>query len=72
MATNKTNMKPASAEEITNEKKFPLNVLKANCTKLFGVTSSTFAGATTDVSDGEYTIAYINNKVKNWLKKEVQ
>ncbi|MDD2979530.1 MAG: hypothetical protein PHN80_06105 [Hespellia sp.] len=68
----KKEMETPTVSEVSETKKFPLSVLRDNCTKLFGVTSSTFAGATVGLSDGEYTIADMNNKIKVWLKKEVK
>jgi len=54
------------------ERKFPYEVLKANCMKLFRVTSSTFIGATIGMESGAYTIAEMQSIVKGWLKKEVK
>ena len=54
------------------ERKFPYEVLKANCMKLFRVTSSTFIGATIGMESGAYTIAEMQSVVKGWLKKEVK
>lgn len=35
------------------------------------VTSSTFAGATADLPDGEYSIQEVHEHIKAWLEKEV-
>lgn len=60
-------------EMAVEEIKFPLNILRENCMKLFGVTSSTFAGAATNIpEDGEYTLTEIKNKINLWLTKEVK
>ena len=56
----------------SKERKFPYEVLKANCMKLFRVTSSTFIGATIGMESGAYTIAEMQSIVKGWLKKEVK
>jgi len=54
------------------ERKFPLKVLRENSIELFGVTSSTFAGATSQQKDQEYTISEIKKIIETWLKKEVK
>lgn len=56
----------------SDERKFPYEVLEANCMKLFHVTSSTFAGATIGMESGAYTIADMQSIVDAWLKKEVK
>lgn len=57
---------------VTKEEKFPLEELQKNCIELFGVTSSTFAGATHVLGDGEYTIAEVKKQINTWLSKEVK
>ena len=54
------------------ETKFPLATLKQDCIKLYGITSSTFAGATMSLPDGEYTIEEVRIVINKWLKKEVK
>lgn len=54
------------------ERKFSYEVLKANCMKLFHVTSSTFIGATIGKEGEEYTIAEMKSLIDSWLKKEVK
>ncbi len=69
------NVADQAAEEpakTSDERKFPYEVLKANCVKLFRVTSSTFIGATIGMESGAYTIAEMQSIVKAWLKKEVK
>lgn len=56
----------------SEERKFPYEVLKANCMKLFHVTSSTFIGATIGREGEEYTIAEMQSLIDSWLKKEVK
>lgn len=53
------------------EKKFSLDEIRKSCMKLFHVTSSTFAGATADLPDGEYSIQEVHEHIKAWLEKEV-
>ena len=64
-------MEQPTAEEVTEEKKFSLEEIRKSCMKLFHVTSSTFAGATADLPDGEYSIQEVNEHIKAWLEKEV-
>ncbi len=51
--------------------KFPMEKLAAGCMKLFGVSSSTFAGATHGMS-GEHTVAEVQEHINKWLRKEVK
>lgn len=58
--------------KISDERKFPYEVLKANCMKLFHVTSSTFIGATIGKENEKYTITEMKCIIDTWLKKEVK
>lgn len=60
--------KPVEALE---EPKFPYDVLKANCVKLFGVTSSTFIGATIGKEDNNFTVAQMKQIIDDWLNKPI-
>jgi hypothetical protein len=51
--------------------KFSIETLSKNCKKLFGVSQSTYAGATFGLT-GEFTVEEMDGKIKNWLKKEVK
>lgn len=64
--------KETKASEVKEGKKFSLKVLRDNCVNLFGVTSSTFAGATVDLADEKFTITEVKTKVDTWLKKGVK
>lgn len=71
----KENLAAQAAEEpakTSDERKFPYEVLKENCMKLFHVTSSTFAGATIGKENGSYSIAEMQRLIEVWLKKEVK
>lgn len=61
-----------SSEERSGERKFPYEVLKANCMKLFHVTSSTFAGATAGKESGTYSISEMESILDLWLKKKIK
>ena len=50
--------------------KFPVARLREKCYDLFGVTTSTFDGATYGLS-GEYTVEEMKDKIRIWQKKEV-
>lgn len=71
MAKNEEQAVSASATNKA-EKKFPLSVLRRDCVKLYKITSSTFAGATATLPDGEYTIEEVRTVINKWLKKEVK
>lgn len=62
---------PEIGTEKETPQKFPLEKLAAGCRTLFGVTSSTFAGATAGMS-GDYSIADMKEHITKWLKKEVK
>lgn len=59
-------------ETVTKEMKYTKEELGKACVKLFGVTSSTFSGATADLPDGDYTVAEVKEHIKTWLEKEVK
>ena len=61
----------APAETVKSEARFPLETLRKDCTKLYGVTSSTFDGAFAGKS-GEYTIEQAGEVIKNWKKGVVE
>jgi len=56
----------------SDERKFPYEVLKENCMRLFHVTSSTFIGATIGKENGLYSISEMQRLIDEWLKKEVK
>lgn len=53
-------------------RKLPYEVLKANCMKLFHVTSSTFIGATAGKEKGAYSVPEMKAMVDSWLKKSIK
>lgn len=69
---NAANQEAEEPVKTSDKRKFPYEVLKANCVKLFHVTSSTFIGATVGKESGAYTIAEMQSIVDSWLKKEVK
>lgn len=71
MAKNEEQTVTATATKKA-EAKFPLEVLKRDCVKLYKITSSTFVGATSNLPDGEYTIEEVRTVINKWLKKEVK
>ena len=52
--------------------KYPLESLRSNCRAVFGVSLVTFAGATADLPDGEYTKEEIQTRIDTWCVKEVK
>lgn len=71
MAVKKEKGEPVIKDVSENtEQRFQLNVLQRDCLKLYGVTSSTFAGAVFNIPEGEYTVEEIGSRIKAWLGKE--
>jgi len=62
---------PETKQETAKEPKFPIAKLRENALKLFGVTVSTFDGATYGMS-GEYSINELKSALKTWGEKEVK
>lgn len=77
MATKKTATQAeeeltAVAEEVAaqaTEHKFSVEKLGAHCRKLFGVSASTYAGATAGMT-GEYTVAEMKAHIEEWGSKK--
>jgi len=57
-----------NTEEIT---KYPIEKLRYNCFALFGVTTSTFDGATLGYN-GEYSVDEIKKAIDKWQKTTVK
>lgn len=58
------------AAQKTTVRRFPIKRLQANCMELFGVSVSTFAGATYSMT-GEYTVEEMKAHIEAWKKKGV-
>jgi hypothetical protein len=76
-ATKAETKAEAKAEAKTTAKAaepaFSLDSLQTHCKELFGVTSSTFAGATNSLStEKKYTIAEVKTAIDEWGKKEAR
>ena len=56
----------------SQEPKFTLGKLRENCKKIFGVTQSTFDGATYGIEGEEFTVAEIKKTIEEWKRKEVK
>lgn len=61
----------ATATPTKEAAKFTVGKLRENCLTLFGVTTSTFDGATHGL-DGEYTVEEMNKKIAEWQNKEAK
>lgn len=72
IASTEAKTSTAEPKKAPEEKKFPYAVLAANCVKLFGVTSSTFAGATIGKEEGTYTVSEMKGILDSWMKKPVK
>lgn len=62
----------AKSQTQNTEPKFKLFKLRENCAQLFGVSDSTFAGASDGLKNDEYTISEMKNIINTWLKKEAK
>ena len=51
--------------------KFAVEKLQENCRQLFGVSTSTFAGATYGMT-GKYTVEEMRAHIEAWKKREVK
>lgn len=61
------------AKKTSAGKKIPIENLRRGCVKLFGVTPSTFDGATCGLPAGsKYTVEEMRATINKWLKKEVK
>lgn len=69
---NTANQAAEEPVKSSGERKFPYEVLKMNCMKLFHVTSSTFIGATAGKENEMYSISDMKKIVDSWLKKSVK
>lgn len=66
MATKSTTTAEETTQAVTKEKKFRLEELAKKSMKTFGVTSSTFAGATADLTEAEYTVSEVKKHIDEW------
>ncbi len=71
MANKKTeDVETVAAEPVKTERKIPLDKLRRSCVKLFGVTPSTFDGATVGLT-GSFTVDEMKARITAWLNKPV-
>lgn len=71
---NKKIVSEISENNVTETKtvpKFTVEDLRPHALKLFGVSQSTYAGATHSLN-GEFTVEEMKNHINQWLKKEVK
>lgn len=71
MATNKKTVETEALAQCKTIKKYTIERLQANCRQLFGISASTFAGATYGMA-GNYTIEEMNAHIEAWKKKGVK
>lgn len=71
MATKKTAAAAVVKNAEKKERKVPLDNLRRSCVKLFGVSFSTFDGATAGLT-GKYTVEEMKAIIEKWLRKEVK
>lgn len=71
---SKKHVSETTENNVTESKvapKFTVEQLRPHALKLFGVSQSTYAGATHNL-DGEYTVEEMKDHINKWLKKEVK
>ena len=61
----------AAAAPVPAPVKYPLARLRRDCRKLYGVSTSTFDGATYGMT-GKYTVEELRAHIENWKKKGVK
>ena len=59
------------AAKVEKVAKFPIETLRKDCVKLYGISTSTFDGAMFGKS-GEYSIEEARTLIENWKKEVVQ
>lgn len=67
----KANTANVAETATVNSPKFTVERLREKCFTLFGVTTSTFDGATYGLN-GEYTVEEMKDKIAKWQNKEVK
>ena len=65
------NEKAQTVEAVESAPKFPIEKLRQNCLALFGVTTSTFDGATLGY-DGEYSVEEIKKAIDKWQNTKIK
>lgn len=71
MATKAKANAEATEAATTPAPKFGIEKLRANCVTLFGVTSSTFDGATHGL-EGEFTVEAMKQTIEEWKAKSTE
>ena len=66
-----SNKTAKEAVEKTIPPKFTIERLRASCIKLFGITASTFDGATYGLT-GQFTVDAMKEHIDKWLKKPMK
>lgn len=66
---NKTKATPA-ADKVEAGRKVPIEKLRRSCVELFGVTPSTFDGATVGLK-GKFTLDEMQAHIEKWLNTPV-
>lgn len=63
---------PRPVEEEAEAPKYRLDKLRENAVTIFGVSRSTFDGATYQLKDGDYSIPEIKDIISEWERKEAK
>jgi len=67
----KEEVKPQAATADPPQTKYSIEKLRENCLKLFGISQSTFDGASYGLT-GKYTVAEMKSVITKWQNKEVK
>ena len=71
MATKTKAVGSTAPAQFEAEKRYTVDKLRGNCRRLFGVSTSTFAGATYGMT-GKYTVKEMCAHIEAWGKKGVK
>lgn len=70
-AKNKVGSSAKVPEKAETGPKFTIEKLKQNCLSIFGVSTSTFVGATYGMT-GKYTVEEMKTHIETWKKEAVK
>lgn len=71
MAQKRTTVEAKQSVHKQAAMKYSVEKLRENCRRLFGVSSSAFAGATYGM-EGKYTVEEMKAHIEAWMKKEAK
>ncbi|MDR1753315.1 MAG: hypothetical protein LBR74_00185 [Eubacterium sp.] len=69
--TPEISTEPGSVKDLAGSQTFALERMQRDCLKLFGISKSTFAGASLGLT-GEFTIKEIREKINKWQNTKIK